>query len=105
MVKDIDIIVYKDSEKIILHTFTNEYNNLLQLLNETIYIESFGECKGMGKCCTCLILIISKFHFITSIDSNEKATLRKHKINDSKYRLACQIMIDTNLHQIEISLT
>lgn len=105
MIKDIDIIVYKDTEKIILHTFTNEYNNLMELLNENIYVDTFGECQGMGRCCTCLIKIISKFHSITSIDSNEKATLKKYKITDSTYRLACQIMIDSNLHQLEISLT
>jgi 2Fe-2S ferredoxin len=105
LIKNIDIIVYKDSEKIVLHTFTNEYNNLMELLNETIYVQAFGECQGMGRCCTCIIEIVSKFHFITSVDSNEKSTLKRHKVIDSKYRLACQIMIDSNLHKIEISLT
>ena len=102
--KDIKIIVFKGDEKIQLFTYTNEYRSLMELLSDKLYLENFGECKGMGRCCTCLIKINSKFHKVNDFEGNELATLKKHNVNNLNDRLSCQIIIDQNLKLIEIEL-
>jgi 2Fe-2S ferredoxin len=69
--KDIKIIVFKGDEKIQLFTYTNEYRNLMELLSDKLYLENFGECKGMGRCCTCLIKINSKSPKVNYFEGNE----------------------------------
>mgnify|MGYP001309628040 CR=1 FL=1 len=102
--KNIEIIVLNGSEKITLNTYTNEYENLMELLNDNIFINNFGECKGVGKCCTCLIEIITKKTKIIDVNRNEQITLKKHNISNLNKRLACQIMIDSNIHNLEIAI-
>ena len=102
--KDIKIIVFKGGEKIQLFTYINEYRSLMELLSDKLYLENFGECKGMGRCCTCLIKINSKFHKVNDFEGNELATLKKHNFNNLNDRLSCQIIIDQNLELIEIEL-
>jgi 2Fe-2S ferredoxin len=92
------------SEKITLNTYTNEYENLMELLNDNIFINNFGECKGIGKCCTCLIEIVSENFNILDVERNEHITLKKHNITNINKRLACQIMVDSNIHNLEISI-
>lgn len=103
-IKDIKIIVFKGGDKIQLFTHTNEYRSLMELLLDKLYLESFGECKGMGRCCTCLIKINSKSHKVNDFEGNELATLKKHKFNNLGCRLSCQIIIDKKLNLVEIEL-
>jgi len=102
--KNIEIIIFNRGEKFKLLTYDNEYRSLMELLFDNLYLENFGECKGMGRCSTCLIQIKSKTHKISDYYGNELATLKKHKINTLGYRLSCQINIDKNLHLIEIEI-
>ncbi len=104
MNKNIEITVYNGEEVIILNTYKNEYENLMELLNDTIFINNFGECKGVGKCCTCLIEITSSHLKILESNRNELSTLKKHNILNEKKRLACQIIIDESLHNIKIAI-
>ncbi len=56
--KDIFIKVLIGDEELQLETYTHEYRNLMMLLFDKIYLEDFGECKGMGRCGTCMIEIV-----------------------------------------------
>ena len=67
------------------------------LINEKIYVEDFGECKGIGRCGTCLIEIDTLKPLAPS-ERNEQSTLAKCAVQLPGLRLACQIMIDEALH-------
>jgi 2Fe-2S ferredoxin len=54
----IHFIAYHEGEKYELQTYAYEYRNLMALLFDKIYIEDFGECKGMGRCGTCAVKIV-----------------------------------------------
>lgn len=66
------------------------------LVNEKIYVEDFGECKGIGRCGTCLIEIETA-HPLAPSERNELSTLAKCVVQKPGLRLACQIMIDEGL--------
>ena len=102
--KDIEILAFKGGEKFKLFTYDNEYRSLVELLFDNLYLENFGECKGMGRCSTCLIKIKSKTDKVNDYNGNELATLKKHNFNNLGYRLSCQIIIDKNLNLVEIEL-
>ncbi len=74
-------------------TFHGEYRNLMVLINEKIFVEDFGECKGIGRCGTCLVNFSGK-KSTPEMDRNEKATLVKAGVDGDHWRLSCQIMID-----------
>ncbi len=73
-----------------------EFRNLMVLINEKIYVEDFGECKGIGRCGTCLIEIETVQQLPPS-GRNEQSTLAKCAVQNRGLRLACQIMIDEGL--------
>jgi 2Fe-2S ferredoxin len=66
------------------------------LINEKIFVEDFGECKGIGRCGTCLIEI-NTIKPLASSERNEQSTLAKCALQKPGLRLACQIMIDESL--------
>ena len=66
------------------------------LINEKIYVEDFGECKGIGRCGTCLIEIETVKSLAPS-ERNELSTLAKCAVQKPGLRLACQVMIDEGL--------
>jgi ferredoxin, 2Fe-2S len=41
-------------ESYAIETYHGEYRNLMQLISDKIFIEGFGECKGMGRCGICM---------------------------------------------------
>jgi len=96
-------VKYFEEEKII-ESFTGEYRNLMVLLNEKFYLESFGECRGMGRCCTCVVEIKAKENSLTEKQRNEASALGKIGLDQPNLRLACQILIDEQLNDAEITL-
>jgi 2Fe-2S ferredoxin len=81
----------------VINTYNSEYRNLMVLINEKIYLEDFGECKGMGRCGTCVVEVINTGSKLCSFDRNEETTIKKTGITNPNYRLACQILIDEKL--------
>lgn len=53
----IQFTAWYEGEKYELQTYEGEYRNLMVLLHYKMYIENFGECKGMGRCGTCAIKV------------------------------------------------
>ena len=89
-------LIYQEQETEI-ECYTGEFRNLMVLINEKIYVEDFGECKGIGRCGTCLIEIETREPLPPS-ERNEQSTLAKCTLQSSNLRLACQVMIDKTLH-------
>ena len=94
---DINFTIVSDEEEFTVVTYAGEYRNLMALITDKIYVEDFGECKGMGRCGTCVIEIITMENEFRSFERNEEATIKKNSITNPNYRLACQILIDEQL--------
>lgn len=92
-----------DDEVFQVITFQGEYFNLMQLINDKIYIEDFGACTGMGRCGTCLVAF-NEENVISKSDRNEINTLKSMCITNSLLRLSCQIEINKQLNNAIIKI-
>ena len=102
--KAIHFTAYYAGEKYQLQTYEGEYRNLMVLLYDKIYIEDFGECKGMGRCGTCIVKVQGLPAAVDRLDRNEERTLYKTGITGDHIRLACQILVDENLENITVEI-
>jgi ferredoxin, 2Fe-2S len=100
----ISFYAYLDGEKHELQTHYGEYRNLMALLFDKLYIEDFGECKGMGRCGTCVIKLEGLPGTDNALQRNEQTTLLRTGLNDEDLRLACQILVDQNLQGVTINI-
>ena len=91
-------------EKVTIETYEGEFRNLMVLINEKIYVEDFGECKGIGRCGTCLVEVEGLKGPAAEMDRNEKSTLDKCAVKKSNLRLSCQIMINAALKNTIIKI-
>ena len=91
-------------EKYELQTPEGEYRNLMVLLYDIIYIEDFGECKGMGRCGTCIVKVEGLPTAVSTLERNEERTLYKMDRQAGELRLACQILVDENLNNITVEI-
>lgn len=96
-------LVYFD-ETIAVKTYEGEFRNLMVLINEKLYVEDFGECKGIGRCGTCLIEVEGLNIESMELDRNEKSTLQKCAVKGKNLRLSCQVMINSALHDSTITI-
>ena len=96
-------LVYLD-ETIKVETYEGEFRNLMVLINEKLYVEDFGECKGIGRCGTCLIEVEGLNIGSMELDRNEKSTLQKCAVKGINLRLSCQVMINSALHGATITI-
>ena len=102
--RDIAFSLTYFDETISVTTYEGEYRNLMALINEKIYVEDFGECKGIGRCGTCLVEVNGLGASASVMERNEKATLAKCAIENQNLRLACQIMINNALQDVTIKI-
>jgi 2Fe-2S ferredoxin len=101
---EIRINIIRGEQKIILHTYPGEYRNLMLLLFDQVYYDDFGECKGMGRCGTCIVEFTATAEPLPPRDRNENTTLIRLDVADPAHRLACQLLIDQSLHNSTITL-
>ena len=87
-----------------LNTFRGEYRNLMMLIFDKLYTDDFGECKGIGRCGTCLIEILESENKLSEPERNENTTLIKTGVTNPDIRLACQLMVDESLNSLKIKL-
>jgi 2Fe-2S ferredoxin len=97
----IPFTVFCEEQKYELTSFVNEYRNLMVLLKDKIAPDDFGECRGMGRCGTCLIKICSLVNTAELI-RNEESTLAKMGIADPEIRLACQLQVNDDLENATV---
>ena len=90
---------YYEGEKHELQTYTYEYRNLMMLLFDKLYIEDFGECKGMGRCGTCAVKISGLSKVVNTLGRNEEQTLIKIGVRGEEIRLSCQMLVDESLQK------
>lgn len=76
----------------------NEYHSLMELLFDK-YIEEWGDCKGRAWCGTCHIQIIEG-SISEKMGAEEKHTLSKIGDAAENSRLACQIPVNGELHDL-----
>lgn len=100
----IHFTAFCDSEKYELETYAYEYRNLMSLLYDKIFIEGFGECRGMGRCGTCLVKITGSPKGLNTFNRNEESTLHKTGIATTNMHLACQVLVDENLENITVEI-
>ncbi|HWB90627.1 MAG TPA: 2Fe-2S iron-sulfur cluster-binding protein [Puia sp.] len=95
--KTITIRVIADGEERMLTTYPGEYRSLMMLIYDRVYVDGFGECRGMGRCGTCRVAIDGDPETLTGMDRNEEATLAKEGYVPGEVRLACQVLLDEQL--------
>jgi 2Fe-2S ferredoxin len=94
---DISFTISGEEEEYAVDTYTGEYRNLMALIIDKIYIENFGECKGMGRCGTCVVEMMKKESPSVPLERNEEVTIKKTGITNPNCRLSCQILINEEL--------
>ena len=105
MPKPITLTVFYEKRTYPIQTYSYEYRSLMALLYDKIYIDDdFGECKGMGRCGTCIIQILNPKKEITFFDRNERATLSKMGISGEHIHLSCQIELNDYIDGLEIEI-
>lgn len=102
--RDISFTLIFLGQKLTIETYEGEFRNLMVLINEKIYVEDFGECKGIGRCGTCLVEVEGLNGIASVMDRNEKSTLAKCAVKKSNLRLSCQIMINNALKNSVIKI-
>ena len=102
--KDIRInMLYEDNEYEV-STYSGEYRSLMALIYDNICADDFGQCRGMGRCGTCLIEILGDTDGLGDFDRNEDTTIKKMGVTNPAARLACQIPVTAALQEITIRL-
>lgn len=91
--KEISFSLLYNGEVQNIKTQAHAYRNLMVLINNTVYLDYFGECGGMGRCGTCLVKITNFQSETSDLERNEKATLEKTGVSDPTVRLSCQLLI------------
>ena len=97
----IKITVDYNNELHVLETYTHGYRSLMHFIFDQIYIEGFGDCKGMGRCGTCLLEIVNPKIPSTNFERNEHTTLERLGETKPNIRLACQILVDERIHNLQ----
>ncbi|MDB5276579.1 MAG: ferredoxin [Ferruginibacter sp.] len=103
--KEIAITLINAGEAHVVKTYLHQYRNLMMLLNNTIYLENFGECGGQGRCATCMVKAVGLKGNANSMERNEAATIGKAGLADEAVRLSCQILISEDLNGAVIEIT
>ena len=102
--RDIHFTILYNTEEIKIATYEGEFRNLMVLINEKIYVEDFGECKGIGRCGTCLVEVDGLYGPSTAMERNERSTLEKCAVKKPNLRLSCQVMINASLKKAKIRI-
>jgi 2Fe-2S ferredoxin len=102
--KEIRVYIRKDGVEKALYAYSNEYRNLMELLNDKLFLECFGECRGIGRCGTCAVEIISQNLILQEPERNEQTTLTRIYGSQKEIRLACQILIEPLINGLCLQL-
>lgn len=103
--KEIKFTVTNSGRSQVVKTYKSEYRNLMVLLNNTIFLEGFGECGGQGRCATCVVEVSGMTGTSNTMERNENATINKIKSAPPGLRLACQILVTEDLNEAQIGIS
>ncbi len=96
----IKITVDYNNELYILETYAHGYRSLMHLIFDKIFIEDFGDCRGMGRCGTCLVELLNQQSAPTVFERNEETTLKRLGEIAPNTRLACQVLVDERINNL-----
>ena len=96
----IKITVEYNNDLHILETYPHGYRSLMHFIFDKIYIEDFGDCRGMGRCGTCLLEIVNQQCADDDYERNELTTLGRLGFIVPNTRLACQILVDERINNL-----
>lgn len=102
--KKVQFTVIENNKKQCIETYIGQYPNLMFLLRDRLYLDSFGECQGMGRCATCIIKTKGVKGNSIVKERNEPSTLSKMGYTDPNTRLSCQLYITADLEASEIEV-
>ncbi len=88
----------------IIKTYFGAYRSLMVLLKEELYIDSFGECGGVGRCATCIVKTSGISGDLAIKDRNEPATLSKMGYEEENVLRSCQLLITKDLEGSSIEI-
>lgn len=100
----IQFTVVEDGSEQIIETYVGEYHNLMTLLKDELYLDSFGECGGVGRCATCIVKTSGITGDSAIKDRNEPTTLIKMGYKEDTIRLSCQLLITKDLEGSRIEI-
>lgn len=89
--------VIADGSEQIIETKIGKFRNLMSLLKDEFYLDSFGECGGVGRCSTCIVKTSGITGNSVIKDRNEPTTLSKMGYYEENIRLSCQLLITKDL--------
>lgn len=100
----IQFTVIENDNSQLIETYPSSHPNLMFLLRDTLGLDSFGECGGVGRCATCVINAegIPGDSFIK--ERNEPTTLKKMGYEEESTRLSCQLYITPDLDGATITI-
>lgn len=99
---EISFQVWHENIATTLRTRTGAYRNLMELLNDSMYLDEFGECGGTGRCATCAVEIDWADGVPRARERNEDSTLGSLSESRPLLRLACQVDVDEQLQGARI---
>ena len=102
--KEISITIIYAGEAHLVKTYLYQYRNLMVLLNNSIYLENFGECGGQGRCATCMVKAVGLRGNANKMERNEAATIGKAGLGNEAIRLSCQLLINEDLNGAVIEI-
>lgn len=108
MIKDTEQIIFRvqhENVETIVRTRQGAYRSLMQLLNDTIFLDDFGVCGGTGRCGTCLVEVEWADEVAHEKERNEESTLGSLSESHPFMRLACQIDIDARLQNARVRIS
>ncbi len=96
----IKVTVEYNNELHILETYPYAYRSLMHFIFDNIFIEDFGDCRGMGRCGTCLVEIVNLQCTDDDYERNELTTLGRLGYITPNTRLACQMLVDERINNL-----
>ena len=99
---DISFQLWHEDIETTLRTRTGAYRNLMELLNDSMYLDEFGECGGTGRCATCAVEIEWADGVPRARERNEDSTLGSLSESHPLLRLACQVDVDEQLQSARV---
>ncbi len=102
--RDIEIFVNCEGKDYTFQTYANEYRSLMALIYDKIYIENFGDCKGIGRCGTCHVHLLDYEGELLKREGNEQTTLSKMPVTLPNSRLSCQILMNEVVNGLRVEI-
>lgn len=87
-----------------LESLPHQYSNLMVWISDSICLDDFGQCKGMGRCGTCHVRLLDYSGVLDNRHRNEETALGNIVTSGRGDRLSCQILVDKLIDEVELEI-